>query len=59
MQVTAFATPARPSWRWRIVDDGGETVEESSQMFSTIAGAVAEGARRMDAINSIRPPLHR
>ncbi len=37
MQVTAFSTAARPEWRWRICDYGGETIEESHDRFLTIA----------------------
>src|SRR4029450_2594900 len=44
MQVTAFSTAARPEWRWRICDYGGEIVEESHHHFLTIAAAVAQGA---------------
>jgi len=28
MHVTAFSTAARPEWRWRICDYGGETIED-------------------------------
>ena len=54
MQVTAFSTPARPGWRWRICDYGGATLEESRDHFLTIAAAVAQGAERlahMDAVD--------
>jgi hypothetical protein len=54
MQVTAFSTPARPEWRWRICDYGGEIIEESHDRFLTIAAAVAQGAERlahMDAVD--------
>jgi hypothetical protein len=44
MQVTAFSTPTRPEWRWRICDYGGEIIEESYDRFLTIAAAVAQGA---------------
>jgi hypothetical protein len=47
MNVVAFSTPSRPDWRWRIVDYRGETVEESSIGFVTIAKAVAEGTKRL------------
>ncbi len=47
MQVTAFSTAARPEWRWRICDYGGETIEESHDRFLTIAAAVAQGAERL------------
>ena len=47
MNVLAFSTSAHAQWRWRIVDYGGVTVEESSLTFSTIALAVAAGAERL------------
>ena len=60
MQVLAFATPASPDWRWRIVDYSGEMIEESFHSFPTIALAVAEGARRLvemsnNSVASYRP----
>jgi hypothetical protein len=58
VQVIAFTTPARPAWRWRIVDYAGQTVEESSQIFPTLATAIAEGGRRLESLNAIRPRLH-
>ncbi len=47
MDVLAFSTPTQRDWRWRIVDYRGETVEESSTVFTTIAEAVAEGRERL------------
>lgn len=47
MQVIAIGTPRSPGWRWRIVNYAGETVEQSSQEFSTIAAAVAAGSLRL------------
>lgn len=47
MDVLAFSSPRRPDWRWRIVNYAGETVEESSVSFSTIAQALANGAERL------------
>ena len=41
MQVMAHWTPARPDWRWRIVNYAGELVEESHGTFPTIATAIA------------------
>ncbi|MEK7715615.1 MAG: hypothetical protein AAB387_09210 [candidate division NC10 bacterium] len=53
MQVTAFSTPARPEWRWRIVNYAGEMVEESRETFPTIAAAVARGTRRRIEMNVV------
>jgi hypothetical protein len=53
MQVTAFSTAARPEWRWRICDYGGEIVEESHDHFLTIAAAVAQGAERLAHMNTV------
>src|SRR4029453_9109542 len=53
MQVTAFSTVARPEWRWRICDYGGETIEESHDRFLTIAAAVAQGAERLTHMNAV------
>lgn len=47
MHVMAFSTPIHPDWRWRIVNAEGQTIEESSEMFPTIAAAVREGERRL------------
>ena len=53
MQVTAFSTPVRPGWRWRICDYGGATLEESRDHFLTIAAAVARGAERLAHMNAV------
>lgn len=47
MNVLAFSTPRASDWRWRIVDFEGETLEESSASFPTIAEAVAAGTERL------------
>ena len=52
MQVIAFATPPSSDWRWRIVNYGGEMLEESSTRFPSIASALAEGARRLQDLNA-------
>lgn len=65
VNVFAFSTPRTPDWRWRIVDSGGETLEESSMTFSTIAQAMAAGSERLQLhIERDRPlparvPWHR
>ncbi len=53
MQVTAFSTPSRPNWRWRIVNYAGETIEESREEFPTISAAVARGTRRLVEMNVV------
>ena len=47
MNVFAFSTPHASHWQWRIVDLDGETLEESSMRFHTIAEALAAGAERL------------
>jgi hypothetical protein len=47
VNVFAFSTPHRPDWRWRIVDSAGDTLEESSTTFRTIALAMAAGMERL------------
>ena len=57
MNVFAFATSRTSAWRWRIVDSGGEILEESSLSFPTIAQAVAAGTERLHhRIERDRPP---
>jgi hypothetical protein len=53
MQVTAFATPARPDWRWRIVNYAGEILEESRDTFPSISAAVAKGTARLVQMNVV------
>ena len=47
MQVMAFSSPSDPAWRWRIVNNAGELVEESRHAFTSIAAAVNEGQARV------------
>lgn len=47
MQVTAVLTPDQPNWRWRIVNDAGEVIEESQDCFQNIGEAVAAGGKRL------------
>lgn len=47
MQVTAFSTPSEPRWRWRIVNYAGDVIEESREVFPTIAAAVAGGTKQL------------
>lgn len=53
MQVIAFSTATRPEWRWRIVDYAGEMVEESSNVFRTIADAVSAGNVRLQNLDGV------
>lgn len=53
MQVTAFATPSNPEWRWRIVSYSGEVVEESRDTFPTISAAVASGSARLRTMDGV------
>ena len=53
MQVTAFCTPARPEWRWRIVNYAGEIIEESRETFDSISAAVAKGTERLIALDVV------
>jgi hypothetical protein len=59
MHVYAVSTPSRSGWRWRIMNYAGEVIEESKVSYSSVAAAVAEGGRRLTALNltdnSIRP----
>ena len=47
MNVFAFSTPHASDWRWRIVDLEGQTLEESSTRFPTIAAALAAGSEQL------------
>jgi len=47
MNVVGFSTPRARDWRWRIVDLQGETIEESSDGFPTLAAALAAGAEHL------------
>jgi hypothetical protein len=63
MQVGAFSSPSSPGWRWRIVDYAGAIIEESRELFPTIAVAVANGTKRLVQMNvvdhSVAPRLYR
>jgi hypothetical protein len=65
MHVLAISSPRAADWRWRIVDMGGETLEESSMTFATIALAMAAGEERLarrrdlDRPAPARVPWHR
>jgi len=53
MQVVAISTPRNPEWRWRIMNYGGEVIEESQAGFSSIAAAVAAGTERLKSIDAV------
>jgi hypothetical protein len=47
MNLIAVSRPSHADWHWRIVNEQGESVEESDTTFPTIAEAVAEGSQRL------------
>ena len=53
MQVAAVATPRERGWRWRIVNYAGDVVEESTDVFGTIAAAVAHGSAHLVTLNVV------
>jgi len=53
MQVVAISSPRNPEWRWRIMNYGGETVEESQAGFPSIAAAVAAGKERLMSMEAV------
>ena len=53
MNVAAFNSPEDPAWRWRIVNYAGETIEESHDRFPSIGAALAQGARKLAAMNVV------
>lgn len=63
MQVAAVSIPARPGWRWRVVNYAGEMIEESRETFPTISIAVVHGKKRhaeMDIVDRSTPaPAYR
>jgi hypothetical protein len=53
VQVSAVLTPGRPDWRWRIINNAGEIVEESDEGFPSMAMAIAKGTERLEAMNTV------
>jgi hypothetical protein len=53
MQVAAFAKAHDRGWRWRIVNYAGEVIEESNDVFGSIAAAVAQGSKRLVTLNVV------
>jgi hypothetical protein len=57
MNVFAFSTSQSSQWGWRIVNPDGETLEESSAWFPTMAEALAAGAQELQVRrDDDRPP---
>jgi len=57
MDVVAIS--AEKGWRWRIVGHAGEVVEQSREIFATIAAALVSGAWRRQAIDVAPPTVAR
>jgi hypothetical protein len=53
MQVAAIAKAEDRGWRWRIVNYAGEVIEESAEVFGSIAAAVAQGSARLVTLNVV------
>jgi hypothetical protein len=53
MQVAAVTTPRERGWRWRIVNYAGDVVEESTDVFGTIAAAIAHGSAHLVTLNVV------
>ena len=53
MQVAAVAKAHDRGWRWRIVNYAGDVIEESHEVFGSIAAAVAEGSARLVTLNLV------
>jgi hypothetical protein len=51
--VAAFNSPKDSSWRWRIVNYAGDTIAESREHFPSIGAAVAQGAKKLAAMNVV------
>jgi hypothetical protein len=53
MQVAAVAKAQDRGWRWRIVNYAGDVIEESDDVFGSIAAAVAQGSARLVTLNVV------
>jgi hypothetical protein len=53
MQVVAISSPRNPEWHWRIMNYGGDIVEESQAGFPSIAAAVAAGKERLMSMDRL------
>jgi hypothetical protein len=57
VNMFAFSSARAAEWRWRIVDLQGETLEESSTRFPTMAEALAAGTDQLQVLRDRdRPP---
>jgi hypothetical protein len=53
MQVAAVTKAEDRGWRWRIVNYAGDVIEESAELFGSIAAAVAQGSARLVTLNLV------
>jgi hypothetical protein len=53
MQVAAVTKAEDRGWRWRIVNYAGDVIEESAELFGSIAAAVAQGSARLGTLNLV------
>jgi hypothetical protein len=53
MQVAAVTSPRERGWRWRIVNYAGDVLEESTDVFGTIAAAIAHGSAHLATLNVV------
>ena len=53
MQVAAVTSPRERGWRWRIVNYAGDVLEESTDVFGTIAVAIAQGSAHLATLNVV------
>jgi endonuclease V-like protein UPF0215 family len=59
MQVAAFAKENDRGWRWRIVNYAGEVIEESNDIFVSIAAAAPKASARLvphNVVDRSEPP---
>ncbi len=65
MEIIAVIGPRDTDWQWRMVNDSGDMIEESSTGFATIGAAVAAGTVRLrqrereDVVSISRSTYHR
>jgi hypothetical protein len=57
VNLFAFSTPQTAEWRWRIVDLQGDTLQESSTRYPTMAAALVAGTEQLRLLRDRdRPP---